>query len=77
MKLVRFGPAGKERPGLVDKDGVVRDLSGEIADLDPSTLDKKSLTRLAALDVEALPAVSPSERLGPCVGHPGSVQHGL
>ncbi len=40
MKLVRFGPAGKERPGLVDKDGVVRDLSGEIADLDPSTLDK-------------------------------------
>jgi len=73
MKLVRFGPAGKERPGLVDKDGVVRDLSGEIADVDPSTLDKKSLTRLAALDVEALPAVSPSERLGPCVGRPGKL----
>ena len=73
MKLVRFGPSGKERPGLVDKDGVVRDLSGEIADLDPSTLDKKSLTRLAALDVDTFPAVSRSERLGPCVGRPGKL----
>jgi len=71
MKLVRFGPIGQEKPGLLDRDGVVRDLSGEINDIDSSTLDAQTLARIAALDLDRLPIAPEGQRLGPCVARPG------
>lgn len=71
MKLVRFGPMGQEKPGLLDHDGVVRDLSGQINDIDSSTLDARTLARIAALDLDRLPIASEAQRLGPCVARPG------
>lgn len=65
MKLLRWGPAGAERPGLLDAQGTVRDLSAVIADLEPSTVTLESLDRLRALDPARLPAVEGSPRLGP------------
>jgi 5-carboxymethyl-2-hydroxymuconate isomerase len=71
MKLLRFGEEGRERPGLLDADGVIRDLSGVIADVDGATLTPESLDRLRALDPASLPAVAADTRLGPCVARPG------
>jgi 2,4-diketo-3-deoxy-L-fuconate hydrolase len=71
MKLLRFGPAGQERPGLVDDDGIIRDLSGVIGDLDPTTLTLDGLAALRGLDPSALPAAPADARLGPCVAKPG------
>ena len=72
MKLVRHGPAGAEKPGLLDGRGRVRDLSGHVADIAGDVLLPEGLARLAALDPEALPLVEgrPQQdlRLGPCVG---------
>ncbi|QTF93073.1 fumarylacetoacetate hydrolase family protein [Halomonas sp. BM-2019] len=71
MKLLRFGPEGQEKPGLLDGDGTVRDLSGVIDDLAGGALESESLQRLRELDVASLPAVAPEVRLGPCVGRVG------
>jgi len=71
MKLVRFGDAGAEKPGLVDGDGTLRDLSGVIADVDGSVLDDASLARLSDIDPASLPAVEGNPRFGPCVGSIG------
>ncbi len=75
MKLVRYGVAGGERPGLLDGEGRVRDLSGVIDDLAGKVLLPESLARIAALDPVALPLVSGQPqaglRLGPCVGAVG------
>ncbi len=68
MKLFRFGEPGLERPGLVDAQGVMRDLSGQLDDLTPATLDPQTLGRLKALDASQLPVVPSTVRLGPCVG---------
>src|SRR5262245_46407843 len=68
MKLLRYGPAGQEKPGLVDKDGTIRDLSGVVPDITGATLGEASLARIAAADPASLPAVSGSPRIGPCVG---------
>jgi 2,4-diketo-3-deoxy-L-fuconate hydrolase len=65
MKLVRFGVAGKEKPGLIDADGVLRDLSKAVPDIGPAQLDDASLARLRKLDARRLPAVKGSPRLGP------------
>jgi ureidoglycolate lyase len=67
MKLLRFGPAGQERPGLLDASGTLRDLSGVIADLAGEALSPAGLARLAALDPASLPAVAGTPRLGPPV----------
>ncbi|WP_288587070.1 fumarylacetoacetate hydrolase family protein [uncultured Methylobacterium sp.] len=64
MKLLRYGPAGQEKPGLLDGDGRVRDLSGHLPDLGPAALAKDALARLAALDVASLPVVDGAPRLG-------------
>lgn len=72
MKLVRYGEPGKEKPGLVDRDGGIRDLSAEIADIDGTTIDPEQLAKLAALDPQSLPQVAPDTRLGPCVNHVGN-----
>ncbi|MGQ4879951.1 fumarylacetoacetate hydrolase family protein [Billgrantia sp. LNSP4103-1] len=71
MKLLRFGPKGHEKPGLLDADGTIRDLSAHIDDLDGQRLGRASLSRLADLDPARLPEVSADTRLGPCVGRVG------
>lgn len=64
MKLVRYGPAGHEKPGAIDGEGHVRDLSAHVADLDAAALAPAALARLAALDPSALPLVDGNPRLG-------------
>lgn len=64
MKLVRYGPAGHEKPGVIDGEGRVRDLSAHVADLDAAALAPAALARLAALDPSALPLVDGNPRLG-------------
>ena len=65
MKLLRYGAKGAEKPALVDARGVVRDLSGELADIAAETLRPPSLKRLAALDAARLPAVESPGRIAP------------
>ena len=65
MKLVRFGPAGREKPGMVDQDGNLRDLSGVIADVTPDILAPRALARLARIEPARLPLVGGRRRLGP------------
>jgi 2-keto-4-pentenoate hydratase/2-oxohepta-3-ene-1,7-dioic acid hydratase in catechol pathway len=71
MKLLRYGPPGEERPGLLDGADQLRDLSGRIADLAGSALAPASLASLAAIDPETLPSVPGDPRLGPCVAGVG------
>lgn len=71
MKLVRYGTAGQEKPGLIDAQGVLRDLSVQIADVGGEHLSPASLTRLAALNTASLPEVPGNPRLGPCVAGTG------
>jgi 2-keto-4-pentenoate hydratase/2-oxohepta-3-ene-1,7-dioic acid hydratase in catechol pathway len=70
MKLVRFGPPGREKPGLIDAEGVLRDLSRKVDDIDGATLAPVSLSGLRKLDVRRLPAVKGRPRLGPCIATP-------
>jgi 2-keto-4-pentenoate hydratase/2-oxohepta-3-ene-1,7-dioic acid hydratase in catechol pathway len=67
MKLLRFGPRGQERPGMLDRDGCIRDLSAVVEDIGPDALAPASLDKLRKLDPAGLPAVSGMPRLGPCV----------
>ena len=71
MKLLRYGPVGQEKPGLLDADGTIRDLSGVIGDVNGSALSAETLARLAKIDPASLPAVSGTPRIGPCVGSVG------
>jgi ureidoglycolate lyase len=73
MRLVRYGEAGKEKPGILDAQGALRDLSGAVSDIDGATLSPESLAKLRALDVEKLPKVSGSPRLGPPVAAVGKL----
>lgn len=66
MKLLRHGPAGAEKPALLDSDGKIRDLSGLVADIGGDVLSDSGLARIAAADPKSLPEVSPG-RIGPCV----------
>ncbi len=72
MKLVRYGKPGKEKPGLIDAAGKLRDLSEIIDDIDGETLSPRVLGRLAKIEPEALPTVRGKPRLGPCVGKVGN-----
>jgi 2-keto-4-pentenoate hydratase/2-oxohepta-3-ene-1,7-dioic acid hydratase in catechol pathway len=69
MKLLRYGPAGQEKPGLFDRDGKIRDLSASIRDIDGEALSPSLLDRLRRLDPASLPLVAGSPRIGPCVGN--------
>jgi 2-keto-4-pentenoate hydratase/2-oxohepta-3-ene-1,7-dioic acid hydratase in catechol pathway len=71
MKLVRFGPKKQEKPGALDLDGRIRDLSGFVSDIGGPTLEPESLDRLRAIDLLQLPIVSGSPRIGPCVASVG------
>jgi len=68
MKLLRFGPKGREKPGMLDKDGIIRDLSGVIDDITPDTLAAGAIAKARKAKPETLPKVSPRTRIGPCVG---------
>jgi ureidoglycolate lyase len=71
MKLLRFGEAGSERPGLLDKSGTIRDLTEIVDDIAGATLGDAGLAKLAALDPSSLPAVKGAPRIGACVGRIG------
>ena len=65
MKLVRFGEAGKEQPGVLDRDGHVRDLSAHVGDISGETLSDEALRRIAALDPSSLPRAPDGVRRQP------------
>jgi 2-keto-4-pentenoate hydratase/2-oxohepta-3-ene-1,7-dioic acid hydratase in catechol pathway len=67
MKLCRYGPVGQEKPGLIDGDGRIRDLSAHVTDIDGAALGADSLAKLAAIDPASLPLVEGEVRYGPCV----------
>lgn len=71
MKLLRYGVAGQERPGILDKQGRIRDLTGTVGDISPATLTPEALKRLAGIDLEQLPIVEDKVRIGPCVSGVG------
>ncbi|QDC02541.1 fumarylacetoacetate hydrolase family protein [Mesorhizobium sp. 8] len=71
MKLLRYGEPGAEKPGLLDADGVIRDLSAHVADIGGGALDATSLAALAKLDAKSLPVVAGTPRLGACVAGTG------
>ena len=73
MKLLRHGPEGAEKPGLLAGDGTLRDLSGVVPDIGGEVLGDAGLARLRALDPATLPEVAAGTRLGPCVGGTGKV----
>jgi len=71
MRLVRYGEAGSEKPGILDASGAIRDLSGVVKDIDGSTLGPDGLAKLRGIDVNGLPKVSGGPRFGPPVGSIG------
>ncbi|MDI6025337.1 fumarylacetoacetate hydrolase family protein [Corticibacterium sp. UT-5YL-CI-8] len=71
MKLVRYGAIGAEKPGLVDLDGNIRDLSDHVADIGGPVIDPQELAKLSAIDTESLPLVAGETRLGACVAGTG------
>ena len=72
MKLVRYGAAGRERPGVLDSEGRIRDLSDVVPDIAGETLSPKTLGKLAKIKPDKLPPVRGNPRLGPCVGKVGN-----
>ena len=73
MRLLRYGPSGQERPGLLDKEGQIRDLSGYIGDLAGSALRPDTLQRLASIDPQTLDTVAGTPRIGPSVAQVGKI----
>jgi 2-keto-4-pentenoate hydratase/2-oxohepta-3-ene-1,7-dioic acid hydratase in catechol pathway len=73
MKLLRYGPSGQEKPGLMDEQGRVRDLSGIINDIDPDTLSPERLAQLSEHDFDTLPIVGAPSRYGPPVSGIGKI----
>ncbi|MCF6121706.1 FAA hydrolase family protein [Mesorhizobium sp. M7A.F.Ca.CA.001.07.2.1] len=71
MKLLHYGPLGQEKPGMLDKDGRIRDLSGKVANIAGSTLLPESLDALRAIDPMTLPLIEGNPRLGACVAGTG------
>ena len=70
MKLLRYGRPGREKPGIVDALGKIRDLSGIIADIDAEAVTPKGLARLAKVKIDKLPLVRGRPRIGPCIATP-------
>lgn len=71
MKLLRYGPLGEEKPGILDGDGSIRDLSGEVSDIAGDAISPEGLAKLAAIDISSLPKVGGKPRLGACIGKTG------
>ena len=73
MKLLRYGPKGAEKPGLLDANNQIRDLSSIIPDLTGDTVDPGTMARLSALATDTLPPVEGTPRIGPCIGNVGKL----
>ena len=73
MKLVRYGPAGREKPGMIDGDGRLRDLAGVIDDITPDTLGRRGLALLRRVKPARLPLLGNRHRLGPPVAGIGKL----
>jgi 2-keto-4-pentenoate hydratase/2-oxohepta-3-ene-1,7-dioic acid hydratase in catechol pathway len=71
MKLLRYGEAGREKPGLVDNEGRIRDLSGKVDDIAGEVLTPSGLAKLAGIDPSSLPLVDGDPRIGACIGNVG------
>ena len=71
MKLLRYGPVGAEKPGILAEDGTIRDLSAHLPDIANAALSDESMDRLRALDLSTLPVVEGNPRMGACVGQVG------
>ena len=71
MKLLRCGNKGNEKPAALDKNGKIRDLSLKIPDFNPDTLNFETLTKLEKIDLETLPEISNTTRIGSCISKPG------
>tara|TARA_R110002124_G_scaffold73248_2_gene196518 strand:+ start:12659 stop:13534 length:876 start_codon:yes stop_codon:yes gene_type:complete len=71
MKLLRYGPLGQEKPGIMDDNGIIRNLSDVVGDINGATLSADNLQRIQALDLSSLPIVDKNVRLGACVGNVG------
>ena len=72
MKLVRYGAPGREKPGIIDADGKIRDLSRVVKDIDGEMLASGGLAKIKKANLKRLKAVAGKPRLGPCVGHVGN-----
>ena len=71
MKLLRFGNIGEEKPGAIDSNGIIRDISSIINDLNGQSIDDLIVERLRKINLKSLPAVSNNTRIGPCIGSVG------
>jgi ureidoglycolate lyase len=71
MKLLRHGDFGQEKPGIIDQDGKIRDLSKHISDINGNTISSDGLKKISAIDLSSLPIVTDNTRLGACVGSVG------
>ena len=71
MKLLRCGNKNNEKPAVLDKNGKIRDLSSKISDFNPETLNFENLAKLQKIDLEALPEISNTTRIGSCITNPG------
>ncbi|EJB07083.1 2-keto-4-pentenoate hydratase/2-oxohepta-3-ene-1,7-dioic acid hydratase [Rhizobium leguminosarum bv. trifolii WSM597] len=71
MKLLRYGERGAEKPGILDRNGKVRDLGGHVGDISGDSLTAVGLAKIAAIDIESLPVVAEPGRYGPCVSRTG------
>ncbi|WP_342075039.1 fumarylacetoacetate hydrolase family protein [Yoonia sp. SS1-5] len=73
MKLLRYGPIGQEKPGMIDGQGGIRDLSAHVPDIAGDALSSDGLAKLAGIDPDSLPQIDPATRIGACVGGIGKV----
>ena len=67
MKLLRIGNKGNEKPGVLDKDGKIRDISSHVKDLNPDHLNFETISKLQSADLSSLPELSASDRIGSCI----------
>ena len=71
MKLLRVGNKGNEKPGVLDKDGKIRDISSHVKDLNPYHLNFETISKLQGTDLSSLPELPSTERIGSCITKPG------
>ena len=72
MKLLRFGEKGKEKPGILDQNKKIRDLSGHIDDFASKNINFANLEKIKKIDLNSLPIIDSSTRIGSCIASPGN-----